>query len=348
MSLQFTLGEIAEHIGATVEGDENCLISSLATLVSAGNAQIAFLANSKYKSQLSSTQASAVILSDDCQDDFSGNKLVMKNPYLGFALTAQLLDTTPKPADNIHPSTIIHETAKLGKNVAIGANTVIESDVELADNVVIGAGCFIGKSVKIAENSKLWANISIYHNVEIGSDCLIQAGTVIGSDGFGYANHQGEWLKIPQLGTVIIGNKVEIGAGTTVDRGALDNTEIHDGVIIDNQIQIAHNVVIGKNTAIASSTAIAGSTTIGAYCTIAGCVAIAGHLSIADKTIVTGNTMVIKSIKEPGVYSSGMPAMTNRDWLKNNVRINKLEKLTQQVKDLSAELNEIKKDDEVG
>ena len=153
-------------------------------------------------------------------------------------------------------------------------------------------------------------------------------------------------VEIPQLGSVIIGNKVEIGAGTTVDRGALDNTEIHDGVIIDNQIQIAHNVVIGKNTAIASSTAIAGSTTIGAYCTIAG------HLSIADKTVVTGNTMVIKSIKEPGVYSSGMPAMTNRDWLKNNVRINKLEKLTQQVKDLSAELSEIKnnikKDDEVG
>ncbi|WP_448248639.1 UDP-3-O-(3-hydroxymyristoyl)glucosamine N-acyltransferase [Thalassotalea agariperforans] len=346
MSLSFTLKEIAEKIGATVEGDENCLISSLATLASAERGQVAFLANKKYKKQLSTTLASAVILAADCQADFSGNKLVMDNPYLGFALTAQLLDTTPNPADNIHPSAVIADDAILGKGVCIGANSVVESGVELADNVVIGANCFIGKSVKVAENTKCWANVTIYHNVEIGHDCLIQAGSVIGADGFGYANHQGQWLKIPQLGTVIIGNKVEIGASTTIDRGALDNTEIHDGVILDNQIQIGHNAVVGQNSCIAACTAVAGSTTIGANCTIGGCVAIAGHLTIADKVMITGNTMVIKSITSAGVYSSGMPAMTNRDWLKNNVRINKLDKLTEQVKALTVQLDNLKAEKE--
>ena len=346
MSLSFTLKEIAEKIGATVEGDENCLISSLATLASAERGQVAFLANKKYKKQLSTTLASAVILAPDCQADFSGNKLVMDNPYLGFALTAQLLDTTPNPADNIHPSAVIADDVILGNGVCIGANSVVESGVELADNVVIGANCFIGKSVKVAENTKCWANVTIYHNVEIGHDCLIQSGSVIGADGFGYANHQGQWLKIPQLGTVIIGNKVEIGASTTIDRGALDNTEIHDGVILDNQIQIGHNAVVGQNSCIAACTAVAGSTTIGANCTIGGCVAIAGHLTIADKVMITGNTMVIKSITSAGVYSSGMPAMTNRDWLKNNVRINKLDKLTEQVKALTVQLDNLKAEKE--
>ncbi|MGJ8693299.1 MAG: UDP-3-O-(3-hydroxymyristoyl)glucosamine N-acyltransferase [Thalassotalea sp.] len=344
MQKTYTLGAIAKHIGATVEGDENCLISSLATLLSAQKGQIAFLANSKYKSHLDETSADAVILSLDNAEFFPGNKLVMKNPYLGFALTAQLLDDTPLPAENIHPSAVIDASATLGANVAIGANAVIEADVVLADDVVIGAGCFIGKSAQLGQGTKLWANVSVYHKVIIGKHCLVQAGTVIGSDGFGYANDQGKWLKIPQLGSVVIGDHVEIGAGTTIDRGALDDTIIENGVIIDNQIQIAHNVIIGENTAIASGTAIAGSTKVGKYCTIAGCVAIAGHLTIADKTIITGNSMVIKSITESGVYSSGMPSMPNREWLKNNARINKLDKLTAQVKSLASQLNELQKE----
>lgn len=338
----YTLAEIAAHIGAEVHGKDDYVIHSIGTLLSASENQIAFLANSKYRQQLSTTNASAVILSEDCLSGFSGNALVMKNPYLGFALTAQLLDTTPEPADSIHPSAVIHPTAVLGKNVAIGANTVIESHVELADGVNIGAGCFIGKNAQLGSETKLWANVTVYHNVQIGKACLIQAGTVIGADGFGYANDQGQWLKIPQLGTVVIGDNVEIGACTSIDRGALDNTIIGNGVIIDNQIQIGHNVVVGEHSAIAGSTAVAGSTTIGKYCTIAGCVAIAGHLTIADKTVVTGNSMVIKSITESGVYSSGMPSMPNRDWLKHNVRINKLDKLTQQIKVLTAELDELK------
>lgn len=340
----YTLGQLAEQLGATVFGDNAIVITKVATLSSAETGHIAFLANNKYKKQLSETNASAVILTEDCLESFTGNALVMKNPYLGFALTAQLLDTTPSPASGIDSSAVISASAQIADDASVGANAVIEDDVILESGAVIGAGCFIGKSAHIGCNTKLWANVSVYHNVVIGDDCLIQSNTVIGSDGFGYANDKGKWLKIPQLGSVIIGNNVEIGAGTTIDRGALDNTEIHDGVIIDNQVQISHNVIIGKHTAIAGKSGVAGSSKVGAYCTIAGCVAISGHLTITDKTVITGNSMVIKSISEPGVYSSGMPAMPNRDWLKNNVRINKLEQLTNQVKALRAELDALKSD----
>ena len=208
----------------------------------------------------------------------------------------------------------------------------------MADGVIIGAGCYIGEKVKIGQNTKLWANISVYHNVIIGSDCLIQANTTIGSDGFGYANEKGEWLKIPQLGSVIIGNKVEIGASTTIDRGALEDTEIRDGVILDNQIQIAHNVILGENTAIAACSVIAGSTEIGKNCTIAGLVGINGHIKIADGCVFTGMTMVTKAINEPGVYSSGMPAVPNKEWHKNNARIRKLDGLTKRVSHLEKEI----------
>lgn len=342
MSINFTLGEIAEHIGATVLGDESYLISSLATLASANKHQIAFLANSKYKNQLSDTQAGAVIVSPDVAESFSGNKLVMKNPYLGFALTAQLLDSTPKSAYDIHPTAVIAPCVKLGENTSVGANAVIETGVVLGDNVSIGANCFVGKEAIIGANTQLWSNVSIYHRVELGNNVLVQSNTVIGSDGFGYANEKGNWLKIPQLGSVVIGDNVEIGACTTIDRGALDNTEIHEGVIIDNQVQIAHNVVVGKHSALAGGSAIAGSTTVGSYCILGGNVGVAGHLTITDKTTITADTMVIQSIEEPGVYSSGMPAMKNRDWLKNNVRINKLDQLTKQVKSLQTQINELK------
>jgi UDP-3-O-[3-hydroxymyristoyl] glucosamine N-acyltransferase len=330
--MSYTLKQLADKIDAEVHGDENHLIHSLATLSTANTQQISFLANKKYNQQLSTTNAGAVIISPKSLNDCHTNALVMDNPYLGYALTAQLLDTTPKPAQNIHSSAQIASDVSLGKNVAIGANAVIEQGVVIDDNVVIGAGCFIGECVKIGENTKLWMNISIYHRVEIGRDCLIQANTVIGSDGFGYANEKGQWLKIPQLGTVLIGNNVEIGASTTIDRGALENTIIKDGVILDNQIQIAHNVVIGENTAMAACSVIAGSTTIGKNCVIAGLVGINGHIDVADGIVFTGMTMVTKNVKEPGVYSSGMPCQSNKEWNKNNARIRKLESILTRMK----------------
>ncbi|WP_448211241.1 UDP-3-O-(3-hydroxymyristoyl)glucosamine N-acyltransferase [Colwellia sp. MEBiC06753] len=334
MAMSYTLTEIAQQIGATVKGDGNFSVSSLATLATAKNDQIAFLANSKYQSQLQTTQAGVVILAPDMADNCQTNALIMDNPYIGYALVAKLMDTTPTPATDIHPSAVIDASAQLGSNVAIGANAVIESGVILGDNVVIGAGCFIGKNSQIGANTKLWANISVYHQCIIGENCLIQANTVIGADGFGYAPHQGQWHKIPQLGRVIIGDNVEIGASTTIDRGALEDTVVEDGCIIDNQVQIAHNVRVGAHTAIAGCTVVAGSTTIGKNCTIGGMSAINGHIDICDQVLITGMSMVTKQITKPGVYSSGIPAQSNKDWHKMNARIRKLDQLAKKVSQL--------------
>jgi UDP-3-O-[3-hydroxymyristoyl] glucosamine N-acyltransferase len=341
--MSYTLKQLAEKIGAEVHGDASYIIDSLATLSSAGAQQIAFLANKKYSQQLSETKAGAVIISSQNINDCNTHALVMDNPYLGYALTAQLLDTTPKPADNIHPSAQISPDVTLGVNVAIGANAVIEKGVVISDNVIIGAGCFIGEETLIGSHTKLWANVSVYHRVKIGQNCLIQANTVIGSDGFGYANNKGKWLKIPQLGGVIIGDNVEIGASTTIDRGALEDTVIKNGVILDNQIQIAHNVVIGENTAMAACSVIAGSTTIGKNCVIAGLVGINGHIEIGDGCVFTGMSMVTKNINEPGVYSSGMPCQTNKEWNKNNARIRKLESILKRIKSAEHEIEHLNK-----
>ena len=339
----YILAEVAKHIGAELvikdaadSATGETEITSLATLANASTSQVAFLANSKYITQLATTQASAVILAPQALADCPVTALVMDNPYMGYALLANLLDTTPKAANNIHESAVIAEGVTLGKSVSIGANSVIEAGVELGDNVTIGAGCFIGKGACIGENTQLWSNVSIYHKVSIGQNCLIQANTVIGSDGFGYApvDKAQKWLKIPQLGSVVIGDNVEIGASTTIDRGALEDTIIKDGVILDNQIQIAHNVVIGENTAMAACSVIAGSSNIGKNCTIAGLVGINGHINVTDNCVFTGMAMVTKNINEPGVYSSGMPAEPNSKWHKTNARVKRLESLTKRVKEL--------------
>ncbi|WP_286232877.1 UDP-3-O-(3-hydroxymyristoyl)glucosamine N-acyltransferase [Thalassotalea sediminis] len=337
--MSYTLKEIAQKIGATVQGDASCLITKLATLSDAQTGDIAFLSNKKYQQQLEGTKASAVILSADCAKDCPTNALVMNNPYYGYALVAQLLDTTPAPATGIHDRAVVEEGAIIGQNVSIGANAVIETGAMLEDNVCIGAGCFIGKNSKIGENTTLWANVSVYHHVIIGKNCLVQANTVIGSDGFGYANEQGKWIKIPQIGSVVIGDDVEIGASTTIDRGALGDTVIHDGVILDNQIQIAHNVTIGQGTAMAACSVIAGSTTIGKYCTIAGLVGINGHIEIADGCVFTGMTMVTKNIDKGGVYSSGSPCQPNKEWHKTNARIRKLDATNAKIKGIEQQLN---------
>ncbi len=342
--MTYTLAEIAEKLDAKLVVSQDldvsevsqCKINSLATLTNASAGQIAFLANSKYQQQLSLTKASAVIVAPDAVDACQVSALVMDNPYMGYAILANLLDSTPKVACGIHKSAVVADDVSLGENVSVGANAVIESGVQLADNVSIGAGCFIGHGVKIGESTSLWANVTIYHQVEIGHHCLIQANTVIGSDGFGYAPVPGQykWHKIPQLGSVIIGNHVEIGASTTIDRGALDNTEIRDGVILDNQIQIAHNVIVGENTAMAACSVIAGSTVMGKNCTIAGLVGVNGHINIADNCIFTGMAMVTKDITQAGVYSSGMPAAPNKEWNKSNARVKRLDSLTKRVKEL--------------
>ncbi|MFQ3234897.1 MAG: UDP-3-O-[3-hydroxymyristoyl] glucosamine N-acyltransferase [Paraglaciecola sp.] len=338
MKQTVSLQELAMHIGAELHllgtDNEDTVICGLATLASAAKGQASFLSNSRYRNQLEITAAQAVILQPGDLSHCPCSALVMDNPYIGFALAAQLLDTTPNAARGISPQAVIADDVKLGENISIGAFAVLETGVKLEENVQIGPGCFIGKDAHIGANTKLWANVSVYHSVRIGRDCLVQSATVIGSDGFGYANDKGSWIKIPQLGSVIIGDRVEIGASTTIDRGALDDTEIADGVIIDNQCQIAHNVVIGENTAMAACSVVAGSTSIGRNCSIAGLVGINGHINICDNVHITGMSMITKSIDQPGVYSSGMPAIANREWRKNAAVLRNLNTLNQRVKTL--------------
>ncbi|ALQ55327.1 UDP-3-O-acylglucosamine N-acyltransferase [Pseudoalteromonas issachenkonii] len=333
----YTLSQIAELLGAELQGDGALEIKKIATLANAQTGHIAFLANKKYRSQLETTHASAVILSPEDAPYFSGNKIIVANPYVNYAKLAQLMDTTPRSAiSGIHPSAVIHASAQVSKSAAIGANVVIEADAVIGDNVQIGPNSFIGERVKIGSGTKLWSSVSVYHDVEIGADCLFQANTVIGSDGFGYANERGQWLKIPQLGSVIIGDKVEIGASTTIDRGALDDTIIHSNVIIDNQCQIAHNVEVQSGTAIAGCTVLAGSVSIGKNCQIGGMTAINGHMSVCDGVIITGMSMVTKSITEPGIYSSGMPHTTNKEWRKSIAHLRNLSDMKSRLKALEA------------
>ncbi len=268
------------------------------------------------------------------------NALVLKDPYVGFARVAQLLDTTPQPATDIHPSAVIAADVQLGERVAIGANAVIESGVVLGDDVRIGPGCFVGKNTRLGARSRLWANVTLYHNITMGTDCLVQSGTVIGADGFGYANERGEWIKIPQLGGVTIGNRVEIGACTTIDRGALEDTRIADNVIIDNQCQIAHNVEIGYGTAVAGSTVMAGSLKVGKYCIIGGASVFNGHMEICDQATVTGMAMVMRPITEPGVYSSGIPLQTNKEWRKTAARVMRIEEMHKRLSKLEKKLDQ--------
>lgn len=329
---------LADKLGAQLHlfGDdtEDTQVHSLGTLAGASIGQISFLSNSKYRKQLNETNAQVVIVHPDELSHCPCSAITMENPYVGFAYAAQILDTTPDPAQGIAPSAVIADNVKLGVNVSVGANAVIETGVELSDNVQIGAGCFVGKNCSVGANTKLWANVTLYHDTMIGHDCLIQSASVVGSDGFGYANDRGKWIKIPQLGRVIIGNRVEIGASTTIDRGALEDTIIADGVILDNQIQIAHNVQIGESTAMAACSVIAGSTKVGKNCSMAGLVGINGHVEIADNVHFTGMSMVTKSIAQAGVYSSGMPAIANVEWRKNAVTLRKLYKLAERVKAL--------------
>ncbi len=323
----FTLTDLAQRIGAELVGDPQHKISALATLQSATSEDISFIANPAYKKYLASTQAGAVIVHPDLAVDVRGNKLIVANPYLCYAELTKLFDQSLVSTSGIHASAVVGDNCVLGANISIGANAIIADDVTLGDGVVVGAGSYIGKDSCIGAGTKLYANVTIYHGINIGCDCIFHSGCVIGADGFGFAPSGGGWIKIHQLGSVVIGNRVEIGANTTIDRGALDNTFLDDGVIVDNLVQIGHNVQLGKNTAIAAHTAIAGSTSIGANCTIAGAVAIAGHITLADKVHISGMSMVSSSITESGSYSSGVPLAPTKEWRKNAARFRQLDTL---------------------
>ncbi|MBK6806495.1 MAG: UDP-3-O-(3-hydroxymyristoyl)glucosamine N-acyltransferase [Betaproteobacteria bacterium] len=326
-----TLAALAERCGAVLEGDGSVRISNVGTLEHAEPGAIAFLANPKYASLLAGTRASAVIVSAADALDTTLPKLVSPNPYLTYARVAALLHPEPAPASGVHPTAVVDPTATLGAGVAIGPHATVAAGATLADDVSIGPGCAIGPDVRIGTRSRLDARVVVYHRCVIGEDALVYAGAVIGADGFGLAADGDRWLRVPQIGRVLIGDRVEIGANTTIDRGAIDDTVIEDDVKMDNQVHIAHNCVIGAGTAIAGCVGIAGSARIGRKCRIGGAANVSGHLSIPDGTTLGGAASVLSSIDKPGAYSGAWPVQPYADWRRTAARLRRIDSLAARV-----------------
>jgi len=338
--LAYSLRDIAEALGAEVHGDENCRIDQVATLADAMPGSISFLANRRYRPQLLSTRASAVILESEFLSVCPVAALVLSNPYLGYARVAALLAPEQAVAPGVHPTAWVSDTATVDAGACIGPQAVVEDRARVGARSYIGPGCLIDKGVTIGEDCVVKANVTICHGVRIGDRALVHPGVVIGADGFGIANDGGVWIKVPQLGSVVVADDVEIGANTTIDRGALADTVIEDGVKLDNLIQVGHNVRIGAHTAIAAGVAIGGSATIGKRCTIGGAASVAGHLEIADDVHLTATSAVPNTITEPGLYSSGMPIQDNRTWRRNVVRMRQLDEMAKRLRDLEKRLDE--------
>ena len=337
MTNAYSLAEIARLIDCEVESrwQDRC-ITGLAPLETATKEQLTFISHSKYKKYLQTTAAAAVIAPADIAAEMKGDIaiLVHPDPYLAYAKLTQLFVYRPAVAVGIHPSAVIAKSATIASSAAIGAQVVIEEGAVIGENVVIGPSCIIGPNSVIESDSYLHARVTLYHHTQVGKRAILHSGVVLGADGFGFAPEKGKWVKIEQLGRVIIGDDVEIGANTTIDRGALGNTTIHNGVKLDNQIQIGHNVEIGEGTAIAGCTAIAGSTRIGKYCRIAGLVGIAGHLQITDGVVILAMSGVTKSILEAGIYASGIPLEPRETWARNIIQFRHLNELAKRVNKL--------------
>lgn len=337
----WTLSALAERVDGQLIGAADYPITGVGTLQNAGADAISFLANSKYRKFLKSTTAGAVIITSADVDAVTGNAIVVADPYVAYAQIAALLYPPVTVAEpGVHASAVVDPDAHIDPSAAIGPQCYIAAGVKIAANVQIGPGCIIERDVNIAENSVLVARVTLCRGVRIGQRAMIHPGVVIGADGFGIALDKGRWINVPQVGSVLIGNDVDIGANTTIDRGAIEDTIISDGVKLDNQIQIGHNVTIGEHTVIAGCAGIAGSTRIGSYCAIGGGTGMAGHIEICDGVQLTGMSMVTKSITEPGTYSSGIPVEPSREWHKNVIRYRQMDKLQARVKALETQLND--------
>ncbi len=321
-------------LGGDVIGEVAVPITSVGTLERATGAQISFLANPKYRRALDQTQAGAVILSPKDRDATNRPRIIVDNPYAYFARVAQLFSPRLTHPSGIHGSAVVAVSATVAKTSSIGEFVSIGANATIGDGVRIGAGSIIGENVSIAQGTELVARVVVYADSQIGARGLIHAGVVIGADGFGFASDVDGWVKIPQTGRVIIGDDCEIGANTTIDRGAIDDTVIGNGVKLDNQIQVGHNCEIGDHSIVAGCTGIAGSTKIGKRVMIGGAVSITGHLEICDDAILSANAFVTKSITEPGMYSAGFPLMPHREWLKNAAQLRHLDELAEKIRKL--------------
>lgn len=330
----YTLSELSARLDVELRGDPTLLIDGLATLKSATAGKLSFLSNPRYVHQLSGTQASAVIIDPAFAESCSCAQLLSSNPYVTYARASQLFALASAQASGVHESAYVHPSAVIGERVSIGPFAVIAAGVSIGAGTSIGAGCNIGARSSLGENCTLFSNVSLYHDVHIADRAVLHSSVVIGADGFGFAFDGKQSIKIAQLGGVQIGNDVEIGAGSTIDRGALDDTIIEHGVKIDNHVQIAHNCVIGEHTIICGCSAIAGSTTIGRYCTIGGGVGVIGHLQIADKVMISAMSLVSQSIPEAGIYSSGTGLLESKEWKRNIVRFRQLDDMAKRLKEL--------------
>lgn len=333
-SYSYTLSELADSVGACLKGDAGKIVTGLNTLQGACESDLAFLANPAYTRYLESSRAGAVILSPESAELYQGNALILDDPYLGYAHVSHFFDNDRPLSAGISASAVVSSDADIHTTAAIGHNVVIEAGVCIEAGVRIDAGVVVGHDSVISEGAHIGRNATICHGVFIGQRTIIHTNAVIGADGFGNARAGGRWHKIAQIGGVVIGNDVEIGACTCIDRGALGDTVIKDGARLDNLIQIAHNVVIGENTAIAANVGISGSTVVGSNCTIAGAAGLAGHLTIADNVHLGGMAMVTKSVTKSGAYASGTGLMEAGEWRKNAVRFRKLDDFAKRVRQL--------------
>lgn len=336
--MMYRLSELAQRFGCELHGDDDPSIEGVCTLNPGKPGHVSFLTNSSYRKYLKTTQAGAVILAAEDAPHSKVPALVSPHPHLIYARIAGLFQPARTYQAGIHASAVIAEGASVDANACIGANTIIESGVVVGAGSTIGPGCVIMAGARIGRDCHLVAQVYLGPTVSLGDRVLIHPGVVIGADGFGLARDGVAWIKVPQLGGVSIGDDVEIGANTTIDRGAIEDTVLENGVKLDNLIQVGHNVRIGEHTVIAGCVGIAGSAQIGRRCQIGGGVGIGGHLSIADDVIITGMSMVPNSVKEPGLYSSGIPLETNREWRKHVARFHQLDELARRIAELEKRL----------
>ncbi len=339
MGHQYTLAELSAQFDLELRGDGTRPVTGMATLADAGPSELSFLANSRYREQLLSTRAAAVILSAEMLPDCPVDALLSNDPYVSFARIGALFESRSALEPGVHPSAWVHPGASIADSVSIAAHCSIDKDVQIEADCVIGPGSVLGPGCSLGRGTRLVARVTLVQDVRIGQRVLIHPGAVIGADGFGLAFDADHWIKVPQLGGVIIGDDCEIGANTTIDRGALNDTVLENDVRLDNQIQIAHNVHIGAHTAMAGCSAVAGSARIGRYCLVGGGAGILGHISLCDRVTVAAMSLVSQSITEPGEYASSMPVQPVRQWRRNAARFRQLDSMAERLRILEKDEN---------
>lgn len=322
-----TLREIADRLGGEVAGDDSIAVTGVATLDDAGPGEITFLANPRYRPRLASTRAGAVILGPRDRDATAIARIVSDNPYAYYARTVALFHPPEPVVAGRHASAFVDASARVADSAEIGPFAVVAAGARVGERARIGAGSFVGERAAIGDDTVLYPRVSVYHDCVVGARCILHSGAVIGADGFGMAPDEGRWVKIPQVGRAVLGDDVEVGANTAIDRGALGDTVVEEGVKIDNLVQVAHNCRIGAHTVIAGCAGISGSTVIGRHCVIGGGAGLVGHITLADGVTVSGMTFITKSISQPGVYSSGLPMMQHAEWLRNAAQLRRLDEI---------------------